>query len=98
MTDIYRNESIPTLHPAASEALSKSGVIKELSSLDVNDTIWVIHFMQQQLARKQQENVSSMQTGDPLYGLNFLRDLNKGGVSFEELRDEYISEKYFGKQ
>ena len=73
----------------------KSGIIPELSHLNKADTLWIIRFLQRQLEQMRIEEIKSQETDiDPMYGLNFLKSIHEGMPDYEELRAEYLQEKY----
>ena len=89
------SEPSAALYYGLSTRLRESGIIPELSRLDKSDTLWIIRFLQRQLElmginepKIQEINI------DPMYGLQYLRSIHKGMPSFEELRAEYLQEKY----
>jgi hypothetical protein len=89
------SEPSAALYYGSSTRLRESGIIPELSQLDKSDTLWIIHFLQRHLelmtakeAQKQEVDI------DPMYGLQYLRSIHDGMPGFEELRAEYLQEKY----
>lgn len=89
------SEPSAALYYGSSTRLRESGIIPELSQLDKTDTLWIIRFLQRHLeliganeTKKQKPDL------DPMYGLQYLRSIHNGMPSFEELRAEYLQEKY----
>ena len=89
------SEPSAALYYGSSTRLRESGIIPELSQLDKSDTLWIIRFLQRQLelmiAKEPQKRETDI---DPMYGLQYLRSIHDGMPSFEDLRAEYIQEKY----
>ena len=89
------SESSATLYYGSSTRLRESGIIPELSQLDKTDTLWIIRFLQRQLEIMRINEPKTQETNiDPMYGLQYLRSIHNGMPSFEELRAEYLKEKY----
>ena len=93
--DSMASEPTASLYYGSSTRLRESGIIPELSQLDKTDTLWIIRFLQRHLeligdneTKKQEPDL------DPMYGLQYLRSIHNGMPSFEELRAEYLQEKY----
>lgn len=79
----------------SSTKLRESGLLPELSQLDKSDMIWVIRFLQRQLGKMRVEEIRKQDSDvDPMYGLRLLRNIHEGLPDFEELRTEYIQEKF----
>ena len=89
------SEPSAAFYYGSSTRLRESGIIPELSQLDKSDTLWIIHFLQRHLELMRANEVKRQETDiDPMYGLQYLRSIHKGMPSFEELRAEYLQEKY----
>jgi hypothetical protein len=83
------------LYYGSSTELRESGIIPELSHLNKADMLWIIRFLQRQLEQMRIEEMwDQEQSIDPMYGLNFLKSIHEGMPDFEELRVEYLHEKY----
>jgi len=89
------SEPSTALYYGSSTRLRESGIIPELSQLDKSDTLWIIRFLQRhlELMRTNEPKLKEINI-DPMYGLEYLRSIHKGMTSFEELRAEYLQEKY----
>ena len=89
------SEPSAALYYGSSTRLRESGIIPELSQLDKSDTLWIIRFLQRHLEmmRTNEPKIQEINI-DPMYGLQYLRSIHKGMPSFEELRAEYLQEKY----
>jgi hypothetical protein len=89
------SEPSAALYYGSSTRLRESGIIPELSQLDKSDTLWIIRFLQRhlELMRTNEPQLKEINI-DPMYGLEYLRSIHKGMPSFEELRAEYLQEKY----
>ena len=89
------SEPSAELYYGSSTRLRESGIIPELSQLDKSDTLWIIRFLQRQLELMRAKDVQKHESAiDPLYGLHYLRSIHDGMPSFEDLRAEYIQEKF----
>ena len=89
------SEPFASLYYGSSTRLRESGIIPELSQLDKSDTLWIIRFLQRQLELMRAKEPQKRETDiDPLYGLQYLRSIHNGMPSYEELRAEYLHEKY----
>lgn len=89
------SEPSAALYYGSSTRLRESGIIPELSQLDKTDTLWIIRFLQRHLELMRTQEVKRQETDiDPLYGLQYLRSIHEGMPSYEELRSEYLQEKY----
>ena len=89
------SEPSAALYYGSSTKLRESGIIPELSRLDKTDTLWIIRFLQRQLESMRAKEFKMQDTDiDPMYGLEYLRSIHKGMPSFEELRADYLQEKY----
>ena len=89
------SEPSAAMYYGSSTKLRESGIIPELSQLDRSDTLWIIRFLQRQLELMRAKNPQKQETDiDPLYGLQYLRSIHEGMPSFEDLRAEYIQEKF----
>lgn len=89
------SEPSAELYYGSSTRLRESGIIPELSQLDKSDTLWIIRFLQRQLELMRAKDVQKHESAiDPMYGLHYLRSIHDGMPSFEELRAEYLQEKY----
>lgn len=89
------SEPSAAIYYGTSTALRESRIIPELSHLNKTDTLWIIHFLQRQLEQMRIEEMwDQEQSIDPMYGLNFLKSIHEGMPDFEELRVEYLHEKY----
>ena len=89
------SEPSAELYYGSSTRLRESGIIPELSQLDKSDSLWIIRFLQRHLeSMRVKEAIIQESTIDPMYGLQYLRSIHKGMPSFEELRTEYLQEKY----
>ena len=83
------------LYYGSSTELRESGIIPELSHLNKADMLWIIRFLQRQLEQMRIEEIRSQDPNiDPMYGLNFLKSIHEGMPDYEELRAEYLQEKY----
>ena len=83
------------LYYGSSTELRESGIIPELSHLNKADTLWIIRFLQRQLEQMRIEEIRSQDPNiDPMYGLNYLKSIHEGMPDYEELRAEYLQEKY----
>lgn len=83
------------LYYGSSAKLRESGIIPELSRLDKSDTIWIIRFLQRQLEKlKTEETRTQVSEADPMYGLHFLRSIHEGLPDPDELKNEYLQEKF----
>ena len=89
------SEPSAALYYGTSTELWESGIIPELSHLNKTDTLWIIRFLQRQLEQMRIEETGNIEPNvDPMYGLNFLRSIHKDMPEYEELRAEYLHEKY----
>ena len=89
------SEPSATLYYGSSTELRESGIIPELSHLNKADTLWIIRFLQRQLEQLRIEELNSQKSDiDPMYGLNFLKSIHENMPDYEELRAEYLQEKY----
>ena len=89
------SEPSAALYYGSSTRLRESGIIPELSQLDKSDTLWIIRFLQRHLELMRTNEPKIQKTNiDPMYGLQYLRSIHKGMPNFEELRAEYLQEKY----
>ncbi len=89
------SEPSAALYYGSSTQLRESGIIPELSHLNQADTLWIIRFLQKKLEQMRIEELKSQKSDiDPMYGLNFLRSIHKSMPDYEELRAEYLQEKY----
>ena len=89
------SEPSTALYYGSSTRLRESGIIPELSRLDKTDTLWIIRFLQRQLESMTAKEPKTQETDiDPMYGLQYLRSIHNGMPSFEDLRAEYLKEKY----
>ena len=89
------SEPSATLYYGSSTELRESGIIPELSHLNKADTLWIIRFLQRQLEQMRIDEISSQEPAiDPMYGLNYLKSIHEGMPDYEELRAEYLQEKY----
>ena len=89
------SEPSAALYYGSSAKLRESGIIPELSQLDTSDTLWIIRFLQRHLeSMKAKEAKIQESTIDPMYGLQYLRSIHNGMPSFEELRADYLKDKY----
>jgi len=93
--NVMASEPSAALYYGSSTRLRESGIIPELSQLDKSDTLWIIRFLQRhlELMRTNEPKLKEINI-DPMYGLEYLRSIHKGMPSFEELRAEYLQEKY----
>ncbi len=83
------------LYYGSSTELRESGIIPELSHLNKADMLWIIRFLQRQLEQIRIEEIRSQDPDiDPMYGLNYLKSIHEGMPDYEELRAEYLQEKY----
>ena len=83
------------LYYGSSTELRESGIIPELSHLNKADMLWIIRFLQRQLEQMRIEEIRSQEPDiDPMYGLNYLKSIHEGMPDYEELRAEYLLEKY----
>ena len=89
------SEPSAALYYGSSTKLRESGIIPELSRLDKTDALWIIRFLQRQLELMKTKESRIQETDiDPMYGLQYLRSIHNGMPSFEELRADYLQEKY----
>ena len=89
------SEPSAALYYGSSTELRESGIIPELSHLNKADTLWIIRFLQRQLEQMRIEEIRSQDPNiDPMYGLNYLKSIHEGMPDYEELRAEYLQEKY----
>lgn len=89
------SEPSAAMYYGSSTKLRESGIIPELSQLDRSDTLWIIRFLQRQLELMKAKSTQKQETDiDPLYGLQYLRSIHEEMPSFEDLRSEYIQEKF----
>ena len=94
-SSIMASEPSAALYYGSSTELRESGIIPELSHLNKTDTLWIIRFLQRQLEQMRIEEIRSQEPDiDPMYGLNYLKSIHEGMPDYEELRAEYILEKY----
>ena len=83
------------LYYGSSTELRESGIIPELSHLNKADMLWIIRFLQRQLEQMRIEEIRNQDPNiDPMYGLNYLKSIHEGMPDYEELRAEYLQEKY----
>ena len=83
------------LYYGSSTELRESGIIPELFHLNKADTLWIIRFLQRQLEQMRIEEIRNQDPNiDPMYGLNYLKSIHEGMPDYEELRAEYLQEKY----
>lgn len=83
------------MYYGSSTKLRESGIIPELSQLDKSDTIWIIRFLQRHLEKLKTEETKTKDADvDPMYGLRFLRSIHEGLPDFDELKTEYLQEKF----
>ena len=79
----------------SADELRESGIIPELSHLNKADMLWIIRFLQRQLEQMRIEEIRNQEPNiDPMYGLNYLKSIHEGMPDYEELRAEYLQEKY----
>ena len=89
------SEPSAALYYGSSTELRESGIIPELSHLNKADTLWIIRFLQRQLEQMRIEEIRNQEPNiDPMYGLNYLKSIHEGMPDYEELRAEYLQEKY----
>ena len=89
------SEPSATLYYGSSTELRESGIIPELSHLNKADMLWIIRFLQRQLEQMRIEEIRNQDPNiDPMYGLNYLKSIHEGMPDYEELRAEYLQEKY----
>lgn len=94
-SSIMASEPSAALYYGSSTELRESGIIPELSHLNKTDTLWIIRFLQRQLEQMRIEEIRSQEPDiDPMYGLNYLKSIHEGMPDYEELRAEYLLEKY----
>ena len=92
---IMASEPSAALYYGTSTELRESGIIPELSHLNKTDTLWIIRFLQRQLEQMRIEEIRNQEPDiDPMYGLNYLKSIHEGMPDYEELRAEYLLEKY----
>ena len=88
-------EPSAALYYGSSIKLRESGIIPELSHLDKSDTLWIIRFLQlhleQMIAKEKNDYEPDI---DPMFGLDFLKNIHEGLPDFEDLRTEYFQDKY----
>ena len=89
------SEPSVAMYYGSSTELRESGIIPELSHLNKADTLWIIRFLQRHLEQMRIDEIKSQEPDiDPMYGLNYLKSIHEGMPDYEELRAEYIQEKY----
>ena len=89
------SEPSVALYYGSSTELRESGIIPELSHLNKADMLWIIRFLQRQLEQMRIEEIRNQEPNiDPMYGLNYLKSIHEGMPDYEELRAEYLQEKY----
>lgn len=89
------SEPSVALYYGSSTELRESGIIPELSHLNKADMLWIIRFLQRQLEQMRIDEIKSQEPDiDPMYGLNYLKSIHEGMPDYEELRAEYLQEKY----
>jgi hypothetical protein len=89
------SEPSAALYYGSSTELRESGIIPELSHLNKADMLWIIRFLQRQLEQMRIEEIRNQEPNiDPMYGLNYLKSIHEGMPDYEELRAEYLQEKY----
>ena len=89
------SEPSVALYYGSSTELRESGIIPELSHLNKADMLWIIRFLQRQLEQMRIEEIRNQDPNiDPMYGLNYLKSIHEGMPDYEELRAEYLQEKY----
>lgn len=89
------SEPSAALYYGSSTELRESGIIPELSHLNKADMLWIIRFLQRQLEQMRIEEIRNQDPNiDPMYGLNYLKSIHEGMPDYEELRAEYLQEKY----
>ena len=89
------SEPSAALYYGTSTALRESGIIPELSHLNKTDTLWIIRFLQRQLEQMRIEEMRNQESSiDSMYGLNFLKSIHEDMPEYEELRAEYLQEKF----
>ena len=94
-SSIMASEPSAALYYGTSTELRESGIIPELSHLNKTDTLWIIRFLQRQLEQMRIEEIRNQEPAiDPMYGLNYLKSIHEGMPDYEELRAEYLLEKY----
>ena len=94
-SSIMASEPSAALYYGTSTELRESGIIPELSHLNKTDTLWIIRFLQRQLEQMRIDEIRNQEPDiDPMYGLNYLKSIHEGMPDYEELRAEYIQEKY----
>lgn len=88
-------EPSAAIYYGTSTELRESGIIPELSHLNKTDILWIIRFLQRQLEQMRIEEMKDKEPGiDPMYGLDFLKSIHEGMPEFEELRAEYLQERF----
>ena len=94
-SSIMASEPSAALYYGTSTELRESGIIPELSHLNKADTLWIIRFLQRQLEQMRIDEIRNQEPDiDPMYGLNYLKSIHEGKPDYEELRAEYLQEKY----
>lgn len=89
------SEPSAALYYGSSTKLRESGIIPKLSHFDKSDMLWIIRFLQLQLEQmRAKENNLQEQDIDPMFGLEFLKSIHKDVPDFEQLRTEYLQEKF----
>ena len=89
------SEPSAALYYGSSAKLRESGIIPELSQLDKTDSLWIIRFLQRRLETMRLNEIKEQDsTIDPRFGLQYLRSIHEGMPSYEELRADYLKEKY----
>ena len=88
-------EPSAALYYGSSTQLRESSIIPQLSHLDKSDTLWIIRFLQmrleQMIAKEENNHEPDM---DPMFGLNYLKSIHEGMPDFNNLRNEYLHDKY----
>ena len=89
------SEPSAALYYGSSTRLRESGIIPELSQLDKSDSLWIIRFLQRRLETMRLNEIREQKSAiDPLFGLQYLRSIHEGMPGYEELRADYLKEKY----
>ena len=89
------SEPSAAVYYGSSAKLRESGIIPELSQLDKTDSLWIIRFLQRRLETMRLMEIKEQDSAiDPMFGLQYLRSIHEGMPSYEELRADYLKEKY----
>lgn len=89
------SEPSAAMYYGSSTRLRESGIILELSQLDKTDSLWIIRFLQRHLETMRLNEIKKSESAiSPMFGLQYLKSIHEGMPGFEELRNDYLKEKY----